>query len=225
MTVEKGSFVKLELTGKTEGGNVFDTTSKEVAEENDIDTEELDFEPVVITIGSGDAIQGVEEAVIGMEEGEEKEVKIPPEKGFGERDSDKVRVVPKKVFDQEGITPRPGMMVNINDQRGKVQSAGGGRIRVDFNHPLAGKNLLYDIKVAEVIEELSEKVGAMAKRFFPEDLKVVVKEDKIEAVPDQALLQNKSYPFMKRNFVSKVFATIDEINKVNFSETFERGDQ
>lgn len=225
MTIEKGSFVKLELTGKTEDGNIFDTTSKEVAEENDIDTEELDFEPIVITIGSGDTIQGVEEAVTGMSEGEEKEVEVPPEKGFGERDSDKVRVVSKKVFDQEGITPRPGMMVNINNQRGKVQSVSGGRVRVDFNHPLAGKNLFYDIKVAKVIEELPEKAGALAKRFFPEDMKVVVKEDTIEAKPDQELLQNRSYPFMKRNFVSKVFATIDEINEVDFNEAFKRGNQ
>ena len=162
MAIENGDFVKIEFTGKIEEtGDVFDTTSQDVAEEAGILNEEKEYGPIPIVVGGQHLLPAIDEAVIGMEKGESKQVTVDPENGFGHRDSNLVQLIPMKEFKKQGMTPYPGMKITAEGQTGKILTVNGGRVKVDFNHELAGKTVDYDLTIADVIEDETEKVKSM----------------------------------------------------------------
>ena len=147
--------IEIDYVGKTDG-EVFDLTDKEKADEEGINTEELDLSPMKVLLGEKYIIPGLEKAVLDMEEGEEKELEIDSEDGYGERDSDQIETFPEKTFEEQGVQVRPGEEIMVGGQRGKVVSKGSGRVRVDFNHPLAGKDLEYWVKIVRKVEDDEE---------------------------------------------------------------------
>lgn len=147
--------IEIDYVGKTDG-EIFDLTVKEKAEEEGINTEQLDLSPMKVLLGEKYIIPGLEEALLDMEEGEEKELEIDSENGYGERDSDQIETFPEKTFEEQGVQVRPGEEIMVGGQRGKVVSKGSGRVRVDFNHPLAGKDLEYWVKVVRKVEDDEE---------------------------------------------------------------------
>jgi FKBP-type peptidyl-prolyl cis-trans isomerase SlyD len=92
-----------------------------------------------------------------MEVGEEKEVEIPAEKAYGKREGDKMETFPEKEFKKQDVNVNVGEQVRIGRKTGRVVSKGSGRVRIDFNHPLAGKDLEYWVKINEKIEDSEEK--------------------------------------------------------------------
>lgn len=152
--------VLVDYVGKTDG-EIFDLTVEEKAEEAGLDTDR-EFEPIPVLIGEEYVIPGFEDTLLDMEIGDETEVEIEPENAYGERDSDKVETYPEKEFEKQDVQVRVGEEVMIGNRRGKVISKGSGRVRIDFNHPLAGKTLNYWIKVREKVEDDEE----IAKNIF-----------------------------------------------------------
>lgn len=152
--MEKGDMVLVDYIGRTDG-EIFDLTVEEKAEEEGIERD--DFRPIPVLIGEQYVIEGFEDALLDMEVGEEKEVDIPSEKAYGERDSDQVETYPEKEFEKQGVQVRRGEELMIGNRRGRVISKGSGRVRIDFNHPLAGKDLNYWIEVKEKVEDDEEK--------------------------------------------------------------------
>ncbi len=153
--MEKGDMVKIEYVGKT-NGEVFDLNSEEKAEEENLETEKVEFNPLPVLLGENYVIEGLEESLLDMEVGEEKELEISAEKAYGERDSDKVQTFPEKAFKDQGVQVRPGEDIMVGHQRGRVVSKGSGRVRVDFNHPLSGKDLEYWVKIVEKVDDDKE---------------------------------------------------------------------
>lgn len=154
--MEEGNLVLVNYTGKADG-EVFDTTMGKKAKQEGLHREGRDYRPIPVLIGEEYVIEGFEEAVKEMDIGEEREVEVPVEKAYGERSSDDVETYSEKEFKKQDVDIRPGEEIMIGDRRGKVISKGSGRIRVDFNHPLAGKDLDYWLKVEEKVEEDEEK--------------------------------------------------------------------
>lgn len=160
--------VLLEFSGKElTNGKVFDTTSEKEARENGLYSENAVFAPVPVVVGNKDILPSLDEEVAGMKEGEERIVKLPPEKAFGERKKELVVVVPLQAFHSRKINPVPGLVVDLNGAMGKVQTVSGGRVRVDMNSELAGKEVEYRLKVVKEIVDDKEKVQALAEKFFP----------------------------------------------------------
>ncbi|MFB6199925.1 MAG: peptidylprolyl isomerase [Candidatus Nanohaloarchaea archaeon] len=153
--MEEGEMVLVDYIGKADG-EIFDLTVKDKAKEEGLHTEDRSYDPIPVLIGENFVIEGFEEALKDMEVGEEKEVEIPAEKAYGERSSDEVETYPEKEFKQQDVDVRVGEEIMIGRRRGKVISKGSGRVRVDFNHPLAGKDLEYWIKVKEKVEDDEE---------------------------------------------------------------------
>ncbi|HDI32199.1 MAG TPA: peptidylprolyl isomerase [Thermofilum sp.] len=163
MPIEKGDFVLLDYTLRIKEENkVIDTTIREIAEKHEIKKER--FEPRLVILGEGNIPKGLEDELIGMEEGSKKMIEVSPEKGFGKRDPKLVKVYSARLLANKGIIPRVGMEVEIEGKRGLVLSVGGGRVIVDLNHPLAGKTLIYEVKIVKVIKGINEKVKALLKR-------------------------------------------------------------
>jgi FKBP-type peptidyl-prolyl cis-trans isomerase 2 len=156
MVLEKSDLVLIDYVGRTDG-EIFDLSSKEKAKENNVHQEEREYKPIPVLIGEDYVIEGLEEAIRDMEVGEEREVEVPAEKAYGERDSDEMETFPEREFKKQDIKVNVGERIMVGRRQGRVISKGSGRVRVDFNHPLAGKDLDYWVKVQEKVEDDEEK--------------------------------------------------------------------
>ena len=138
--VKDGDTVKVHYTGKLEDGTVFDS-SKE-------------GEPLELTIGAGNVIEGFEKGVIGMERGSSKTVTIPPEKAYGSMNEELVAKVKKENI-PENVTPAIGEQLQLKQQDGNIVNVTitemrGDTVTLDANHPLSGKTLIFDIELVEI---------------------------------------------------------------------------
>ena len=233
MPVKKGDFLRLEYTGKVqETGEVFDTTDEKVAEDADIKSENKIYGAIPIIVGAGHVLKGIEDALIDMEEGDEKTVEIPPEEGFGERDPKLMQLIPMSEFRKQGIKPQVGMGINLENNTGVIRSISGGRVRVDFNHELAGKNLQYQIKVEKLITDDVEKIRSMISLHYPnpniefDSHKVEIKEGKVIIQMDEMTKFDKK-PYMDITFARfriarDIWDNMKNVDKVEFVDLFEK---
>lgn len=153
--MESGEMIEIDYVGKTDG-EVFDLTSKEKAEEEGVNTDQLDLSPMKVLLGENYIIPGLEDALMDMELGEEKELEIESEQAYGKRDSDNIETFPESAFEEQNVRVRQGEDIMVGGRRGKVVSKGSGRVRVDFNPPLAGKDLEYWVKIVSKVEDDEE---------------------------------------------------------------------
>ena len=138
--VVKGNNVKVHYTGKLTDETVFDSSRER--------------EPLEFTVGAGQMIQGFDEAVEGMEIGESKQVTIPSDKAYGPK-SEEAMVSVNKAQLPEGLEPQVGMQLEASQPDGRKQllviaEVKGEEVVLDGNHPLAGKDLVFDIELMEV---------------------------------------------------------------------------
>lgn len=159
-------FVRIDYTASVKDGRVFDTTDSETARKEKIFEDKRVYKPLPVVVGEGQVVKGLDEALAGMQAGEEKEVEILPEKAFGVRDASLIRLVPLKVFKQQGFNPIPGMPVELDGRHARVQTVAGGRVRVDFNHELAGRTLKYKVKVVSKAVSDDDKARFLVERSF-----------------------------------------------------------
>lgn len=143
-------------------GDIFDTTIENVAKENNIFNKEKKYGAMTIILGEKELLGKVEEELSKMKVGEEKTVSLTAKEGFGERQADLVRVMPLKIFQEQKINPVPGLIINLGNMLAKVQSVSGGRVRIDLNPPLAGRDLEYNVKLEKEIKAGKE----MCEKFF-----------------------------------------------------------
>jgi len=155
--MEKGALVLVNYIGKNEDGEIFDLTVEEKAKEEGIYRDDINYQPIPVLVGQKYVIEGLDESIQEMEVGEEKEVDIPQEKAYGERESEEIETYPEKEFQRQDVNPRPGEELMIGNRRGKVLTNNSGRVKIDFNHPLSGQDLTYEVEVVEKIEEDEDK--------------------------------------------------------------------
>ena len=181
MALKKGDFVLVEYEIRTKDTNrLVDTTDEELAKKEGIYEEDRVYGPVLVIVNEGKLIPGLEEAIASMDVGEEKTVEIPPEKAYGPHDPSKVKTFSLGAFRRRGILPKPGDLIEVNGQVARVVAVSGGRVILDFNHPLAGKTLVARIRVVAKLEKDEEKVKYLAARRLrvkPDDVKVEVDRD------------------------------------------------
>ena len=225
--VEKGDFILVELTGRVEEtGEIFETTDEETARKAGIYDEERVYEPRVIVVGEGWVLKGLDEGLVGLKVGEEAKVEVQPEDAFGERDPEKIRMVPYRILRSRGITPRVGAQVEFEGRTATVRSIGAGRVQLDYNHPLAGRKLLYEVKVLKRFETEEEKIRALIQRrvagIDPKrfGLKIMKRKVRIE-VPEE-VLYSENLQFVKRGIALDIMRFFPNIREVSFQEVFKR---
>jgi len=156
MAIELGDSVTIHYVGRLTDGHIFDTSRSEIARHEDLITaqghEPADYAPLSFTVGRGDIIEGLDEALVGMEEGEEETITVPPEKAYGETDPEKIREYDAEAFEEMvGSEPEVGLHVEAaNELHGDVVAVHEDTVEVDFNHELAGKALTFEIEILEV---------------------------------------------------------------------------
>ncbi len=139
--VKKGSKVKIEYTGTFEDGTVFDSSEKQGA-------------PLEFEAGSGQIIKGLDDAIIGMKKGEEKNLEIEPGEAYGDRNPQLLKRLPKEQFPPDKKI-EAGTLLALQAQNGsqlpvRVAEVTENEVVLDLNHPLAGKKLNFKVKVVEI---------------------------------------------------------------------------
>jgi len=221
--MKEGSIVAINYTGKiVASGEVFESTFEKKAIEAGIFDKKRKYEPMVIVVGEGDVLKGLDDALKEMKLGDEKKVLVKPADGWGERKPESVRVVPLQQFKKEKMQPFPGLVVELNGMRGKVQTVSGGRVRVDFNHPLAGKDLEYELKVEKELTVPKKQVEELYKKYFymiPEaEKKLVIGKAEVEVTLSPRWSANVGP--IKQLFSKILTKHVKGFKKVRFVEEF-----
>lgn len=232
MAIKEGNFVKLEFTGKVaETGDVFDTTNEEIAKEANIYVENKNYGPIPVIVGREHLLKAIDAAIVGMEKGEKKQIEVSVEDGFGERNSDLIQLIPMKEFKKQGMKPYPSMELTMEGHTGRILTVSGGRVRVDFNHALAGKNTEYDIELVDVITDDTEKIKSMIDLHYSypnmdiEKTEVDITDGvaKIK-LDDITKFDQKSYmdiTFARFRISKDIWDNVDSVEKVEFVDVFE----
>ena len=147
--VKIGNTIQVDYTGKFENGTVFDTSVEEIAKEAGIYTKQRNYVPLTFKVGSEQLIPGFNEGVIGMKVGEEKILTIPPEKAYGKYDESKIQVVPLEDLNLS-VKPEIGQTFSSMYGQFKVIAVNETHVTFDSNHQLAGKTLIFDIKLISI---------------------------------------------------------------------------
>jgi FKBP-type peptidyl-prolyl cis-trans isomerase SlyD len=178
--LNEGDFVRLAYTARTvEGGQLVDTTSQEVAEEEGVDEDGQEFEPRVITLGAGHIFEDVEADITGKEVGDSGSVTVAAVDAFGEYDQDEVRTISAEKIPEDDRYP--GAHVDIEGEHGHVETIIGGRARVDFNHVLAGEDIEYDYEIEDVVEDRTERAQGLLGMFIGDaDFDLWIETDEVE---------------------------------------------
>jgi FKBP-type peptidyl-prolyl cis-trans isomerase 2 len=212
--MQKGDLVYIHFVGKIKGTNeIVDVTREEIAKEANIWNERIKYGPVPVIVGGNYIIKGLDETLEKMEVGEKREVEIPPEKGFGERRNELIKPFPYSIFKENDIEPEVGKWISLSGLKGKIIKVEGGRVLIDFNHPLAGKTLVYEVEIVKKAETTKEKVEGIVKYFVDAEIEVHDEKVKIKGKIDERL---------KEFLVDQIFKWVKEIKEVEFVETYER---
>jgi FKBP-type peptidyl-prolyl cis-trans isomerase 2 len=200
-------FLKISFTGRIKDGPVFDTTDAETAKKEHMHEEKRVYKPLPVILGHHQIIAGLEDAVSAMNVGEEKEVEVSPEKAYGHRKPDLIRLIPLKAFRDQKINPVPGMRLDLDGRPAKIQTIAGGRVRVDFNSDLAGKTLSYKVKVEGEAKKIEEKVEYLVERSFntADDFAVKISGTNIEVILPETAFRDRNILVRKASLVSEIF--------------------
>jgi len=227
LSLKNGDFIIANYTLKIkETGETVGTTLESVAKETKLYRGEERYEPFFIIVGEGWVPKGLDEALTGLELGKASTIELPPEKGYGVRDPKKVRLVPLRKFTAEGLTPVPGLQVNMDGKAAQVRSVGAGRVQVDYNHPLAGKTLIYDLTVEKILETDEDKVRNLIHKRIPtvgqEKFNVKIQQGKLEIeIPEEAFFL-EGLQVEKRTVTADLEKYLPKIETVAFLEMFKK---
>lgn len=213
-TVKHKDFVEIGYTGRLKEGNaIFDTTEEKVAKENDVYDKDADYSPMIICIGQNQMIKGLEEQLINKETGKEYKIEISSENAFGRKNPQFIQLIPANKFRQQNIQPVPGLQLNIDGVFGVVKTVSGGRCLVDFNHPLAGKNLIYEVRINRIVDDVKEQLNSLLK------MNLHIKDSEIEIKDSSAniTLKHKVSKGAQEECKKLVSNTIQSIKTVNFA--------
>jgi len=181
MTLEKKDFVEIEFTGRIKDGEIFDSNIKEdMVKLHEGHEHPIEAKPFIFCLGEGMFLTAIDNFLIGKPETlADYEISLSAENAFGKRDTKMIQMIPLKIFIQNRLNPVPGTMFNFDGRIAKILAISGGRVMVDFNSPLAGKDVVYKIKVLRKVDKLDEKIKSFIEFLFKRDLKFEIKDKKL----------------------------------------------
>ena len=212
--IKKQDFVEIEYTGRIKEDNmIFDTTQEKVAKENGLYDKNADYSPALICVGENNILKGLEDQIIGKEIGKDYTLEVGSDNAFGRKDAKLIQLIPTSKFRQQNIQPVPGLQLNIDGVFGVIKTVSGGRVLVDFNHPLAGKDLVYNVKINRIVDDNKEKINSLLKMHLH------IKDAEIELKNDSANIKAKhSIPKQAQEEFKKIIErTVRAIKKVDFA--------
>ncbi|MHA1865623.1 MAG: FKBP-type peptidyl-prolyl cis-trans isomerase [Candidatus Heimdallarchaeaceae archaeon] len=227
MVIEKGTMLKLNYIGKRKSDSyVFDTTLEDVAKKEGIYDEKVIYKPCLVVIGKHWLPVGLEEQLIGLKEGDKKTIEVEAKQAFGLHDRSKIRLIQRREFQKLDIKPKAGMEVEITGQKGRIMKVDSSRVKVDFNHPLAGEDVIYEVEIVKIITDVKEQFVALLERRLPgidfsgTKIEIEGKILVVELPPHSRFLE---YIQFTKNAVTRDISEFvkNKIEKVKFIEFYE----
>ena len=225
MTFDKGSLILVDYTAKVKDSEeVFDTTLEEDAKKYSIHEQNVKYQPKLVSIGevSYPVLKGLDEALAKTAVGDKLTVEVTPEKGFGERDSGKVRMIPIRKLGEDAEKVSVGDTIEVDNKRGIIRFIGSGRVQIDYNHRYAGKTILFDVNVLKSLDAPNDKVDGILKNRLPvEDSKISfdLKDKEVSITIPEEILRADGLQIMKHFIQLDIFKFVPTLEKVNFVET------
>lgn len=232
MSITENDWIKINYTGRLkEDSKVFDTTLEEVARAEGIFDDKRTYNPLICRAGDEKfLIPGLAKALVGLDLDSPQTIEVLKADGYGERDTSKIEMVPTRRLRKANITPHVGHRVQLAGRSGTIIWAGGGRTRIDFNHPLAGKDLVFEVTVIEQIEDETaiqkEIIGRRLSGINMDDVTIETAED-----PLSITIMLPSYViFMEGLGIAKYTLATElrdflDFKLVRFSELFDYQDK
>ena len=219
--LKDGDFVKISYTSRSAvTGKVFDTTFEEKAKEAGIFEEKRKYAPVLIVIGKGNLVKGLDASLRNMSVGEQKSIELSPQDAFGNRDPNLVRILPLSEFRKRDMDPFPGLVLDLDGTKGTVKSVSGGRVMVDLNHPLAGEKLIYDLKVEENLADDNSKIGAILDSFNLKADSFKLDGDTLSMTFSPSVNKDVDFLINKSTFANSLHELLGNIKKLNITEEY-----
>ena len=225
MTFNKSSLILIDYTAKVkDNAEVFDTTIEEDAKKHSIHESNVKYQPKLVSIGevSYPVLKGLDEALSKTSVGDKLTIEVTPDKGFGERDSGKVRMIPIRKLGEDAEKVSVGDTIEVDNKRGIIRYIGSGRVQIDYNHRYAGKTILYDVNVVKSLESPNDKVDGILKNRLPlEDSKITfeLKDKEVNITIPEEILRADGLQIMKHFIQLDIFKFVPSLEKVNFVET------
>ena len=227
MTFDKGSLILIDYVAKVKDTEeVFDTTLEEDAKKYSIHETNVKYQPKLVSIGevSYPVLKGLDEALTKTAVGDKLTVEVTPDKGFGERDSTKVRMIPLRKLGEDAEKVTVGDTIEIDNKRGIIRFIGSGRVQIDYNHRYAGKTILYDVNVIKSLDSENDKIEGILQNRLPVEnskieLSIKEKETNI-TIPDE-IVRADGLQIMKHFIQQDIFKFVPSLEKVNFIETYQ----
>lgn len=201
--IKENDFVMINFVGRiTATGQIFDLTDKKVAEQENIKGD-YNFSPILVIPGGNYVLKALSDSLIGKNVGDKYSIIVSPKEGFGEFDKKLIRTYGISVFRSNNINPSVGDMVLLDDKMATVLAINSGRVLVSYNHPLAGKELKYDIEILSIIENDLDKYSAIFQHYVGkapekvnvngENIKISTKEDVKPYIKDSIYVDIEKY--------------------------------
>jgi peptidylprolyl isomerase len=223
MAFKDGDFLEVDYSAWTVADNgLISTTDEKKAKDANIYEKEVRYGPVLVVLGSNSVIKGLDRSLREMNINETKKMTFKPEEAFGERNPDLVRVMPIADFKKHDMDPYPGMRVNIDNATAIVKSVNSGRVTVDMNHPFAGQEIEYEVKVIKHLTSEKEKISALGKNYSVEPTAVEAKEKTVTLKYSNDVKKNADYFIGKANLIASIFNYFKEVEKVDINEEYNK---
>ncbi|MDI6806692.1 MAG: peptidylprolyl isomerase [Candidatus Aenigmarchaeota archaeon] len=218
--MEEGNFIYIDLIGRVKDtGEIFETTKEDVAKQEGIFNKRFKYKPLLQIIGSKALVPGLENTIKSMQVGEKRIIELEPKDAFGERRDELIKLFNIAMFKERGIDPFPGASVTINGLPGRILSVSGGRVKVDFNHPLAGKPIIYEVEVKEEIKNLEEKIPAIISAYSnleKDEFSTKIQEKVVEIDTKDKDLASE----VKRAISTTIKRWVGDVEKIKFISYF-----
>ena len=225
MTFNKGSLILVDYTAKVKDSEeVFDTTIEEDAKKHSIHEQNFKYQPKLVSIGevSYPVLKGLDEALAKTSVGDKLTIEVTSDKGFGDRDSGKVRMIPIRKLGEDAEKVSVGDSIEVDNKRGIIRYIGSGRVQIDYNHKYAGKTILFDVNVIKSLDTPNDKIDSILKNRLPvEDAKIAfdLKDKEVNIAIPEEILRADGLQIMKHFIQLDVFKFVPTLDKVSFVET------
>ena len=225
-TLDQGNMVNINYTGRIKEDNkVFDTTFENIAKKEDIFDEKVIYRPFTLIIGKNWLPVGLEDELVGMKEGQKKTIEIEAKKGFGLRDRSQIRLIQRREFQRHQIKPKEDMKVEISGQTGRILKVSSSRVKVDFNHDLAGMDLIYEVEIVKKIIDVKEQFICLLEKRLPgvdfSTTKIEIKGKAIEVELPQSTRFMEYIQFTRNGVTRDLGEMTNKYEKISFIEHYE----
>ena len=226
VALQKGDFILIDYTAKVKETNeIFDTTNEDTAKKEHLHKEGEIHEPLLVAIGEGWVLKALDESLTTMEPNKPATVEIASKDAFGPRDPEKIKRVPlKQLLAKDVHNPSIGMRIDYNGKMATIRSIGAGRVLLDFNPPLAGRTLIYDVTVNKKLETSEEKIAALVHRRIPAveetQFKFTIQDKMLSIDMPEDTFYLEGVQIAKRGIAMDMKKFLPEMTEIKFVETF-----